>query len=176
MVRSLDQPIADNPKRVLELVAHSIGLASPNAYFHACDDKLTNPAKRPFFVAVGRDLQGLDAEAWNALKTEARPQLATPIPGRGWQDLFPILNQARGYNYLATRGCTHVEFVARRKGKTPDLKANLEAARVLCDVKTIQILEAEVARGKTGSISTTLAHVNSKLIGKLRLTIESACK
>jgi len=105
MVRSVGEPVADDLLRVGELVAHSIASGSPKAYFQAGDDKLTSPAKRHFFVAIEDDLQALDARAWAALKAEALPRLTAPAPGRGWEELYSILNQARGYKRLAEMGC-----------------------------------------------------------------------
>jgi hypothetical protein len=45
---------------------------------------------------------------------------------------------------------------------------------VLCEVKTVHISAAEVARRQSGGVGTTLAHVTPEFLGKLRLTIEAA--
>ncbi len=174
MVRSVGEPVADDLLRVGELAAHSIASGSPKAYFQAGDDKLTSPAKRHFFVAIEDDLQALDARAWAALKAEALPRLTAPAPGRGWEELFSILNQARGYKRLAEMGCAGIEFVPRSKGKTPDLAATLGAARLLCEVKTIHISAVEVARRQGGGVGTTLAHVTPEFLGKLRRDLDAA--
>jgi hypothetical protein len=172
--RVCSDPSADDLARVRELAAASVALGSPRAYFQAGDDKLSNPAKRPFFVDIERDLQRLDEAAWTALKAEALPRLAAPAQDRGWEELFSILNQARGYNYLTELGCAGVEFVPRGRGKTPDLKATLGATRFLCEVKTIHISADEVARRQSGGVGTSQARVTPQFLGKLRRDIDAA--
>jgi hypothetical protein len=102
-------------QRISELRNYSINLNSPKAYFRADDDKLTNPSKRQFFVALECELQGLDDEAWEFLKGEAQPGLKSPHPTRGWHQLFDTLNEATGYNHLVRIGCTDIEFIPRAK-------------------------------------------------------------
>lgn len=133
-----DAPINDELQRISQLREYSINLNSPEAYFRAGDDKLSNPSKRPFFVALERELQGLDAAAWELLKGEALPRLKSTHPTRGWEQLFDTLNEAKGYNYLARIGCADIKFIPRaKKGKvqTPDLRGLLGTTCVVCEVK-----------------------------------------
>ena len=160
--------------RIGELVAHSIRLGVPDAYFRASDDKLTNPWKRPFFERIEGDLQRLDDHAWAEIKNEALHRLAAHRDGRGWQGLFDILNQARGYAYLADLGCTAIECIPRGKRSTPDLQAVLGNQRLLCEVKTINISDAEVDRRRSGGVGTTLAQVTPQLLTKIHRTAHAA--
>jgi hypothetical protein len=169
--------INDELLRISQLRDHSICLNSPKAYFRADDDKLTNPHKRPFFVALESELQGLDTEAWEFLKGEAKPRLKAKHPTRGWQQLFDTLNEAKGYNHLVHIGCTDVRFIPRAKTdkvQTPDLRGLLGTTQALCEVKTINPSEQEADRFATGGVGTTLRHLENEFFGKLFSTIQTA--
>src|SRR5580692_10208277 len=86
---------------------------SPGAYFQNLDNNLqVSPTAMQAFSDREKDFQGLDAAAWAYLKDEAVPYLSRKATnGRGWQQLFDILNQARAYNYLKSIGCASVRFV-----------------------------------------------------------------
>ena len=110
---------------------------SPHAYFRDFDEHLKDSLHiRDIYRRLESDLQGLDGPAWEFLKSEASPYLVhKDRSGRGWQQLFDILNQARAYNYLETIGCSNVHFIPpakRRSTRTPDLEAVLNSRRVLC--------------------------------------------
>lgn len=160
--------------RIQELRDDSISLGSSDSYFKADDDKLTNPSKRPFFLAIEKDLSGLDETAWEALKNEALPRLSAKVHGRGWEQLFSILNQARSYNRLAACGCTDIEFIPRSKSKTPDLRAKLDGATMLCEVKTIHISKDEIDRRLQGGVGTIATQVTSEFLKKLHRDIDLA--
>ncbi len=131
----------------------------PGAYFRDFDSSLAEyPQKRKQFGDIERDLQGLDSAAWAYLKAEAVSRLMARDVKRGWQALFDILNQAKAYNYLKGLGCTNIAFipVSRAKGRqTPDLEAELNSVKVLCEVKTINISEEEAARRQSGGVGTS---------------------
>ena len=164
--------------RVSELRNLSIGLDSPKAYFRANDDKLSDPKKRKFFLALERELQGLDAKAWEILKSEALPFMTARHKERGWQQLFDKLNEAKGYNYLVSIGCKNVEFIPRAKtagAKTPDLQGVLGVAKLLCEVKTINVSEGEARRRDTGGVGKTLLFLEKEFFeNKLSNVIEQA--
>lgn len=160
--------------RIQELRDASILLDSSNCYFRAGDDKLTDPLKRPFFLAIEKDLIGLDETAWAALKNEVLDRLSAKVPGRGWEQLFSILNQARGYNFLAARGYTNIEFIPRTKSKTPDLMAKTGEITVLCEVKTIHISQDEVDRRQEGGVISINRDVSPEFVEKLHRVINEA--
>jgi len=164
-------------QRVSQLRDYSINLNSPKAYFRADDDKLSNPYKRQSFVALERELQGLDAEAWEFLKGEALPRLKAQHPTRKWQQLFDTLNEAKGYNYLVRIGCTDIKFIPRAttdKVQTPDLRGFLGTTPVLCEVKTINVSDDEASRLATGGVRTTLRYLEQAFLDKLSSTIRTA--
>jgi hypothetical protein len=151
--------------------------ASPDAYFQDFDQKLARSThKREVYLQWERVLQGLDAEAWEHLKKEAAPRLTKPDKkGRGWQQLFDILNEGRAYNYLNSIGCRGVRFVPRSRERSPDLEAALASDRVLCEVKTINVSDEEIAartgppKARSGQI-----YVTPGFLKKLRATLETA--
>jgi hypothetical protein len=164
-------------RRISQLRAYSVKLNSPKAYFQADDDKLSNQRKRKFFVALERELQGLDAEAWEFLKGEALPRLNAQHSKRGWQQLFDTLNEAKGYNYLVRIGCREIKFIPRAKTdnvQTPDLRGFLGSATVLCEVKTINVSEDEANRFATGGVGTTRLYLEKEFFKKVSSVIHTA--
>ena len=87
---------------------------SPDAYFRDFDQDLARYADaKEFYLRYERDLQGPDDKAWEVLKGRALQYLtARDKKGRGWHQLFDILNEARAYSYLKTRGCTDLRFIS----------------------------------------------------------------
>jgi hypothetical protein len=168
---------SDELRRISQLRDYSVKLNSPKAYFRADDDKLSDPHKRKFFVALERELQGLDAEAWEFLKGEALPRLNAQHSKRGWQQLFDTLNEAKGYNYLVRIGCKEIKFIPRAKTdnvQTPDLRGFLGSATVLCEVKTINVSEDEANRFATGGVGTTRLYLEKEFFKKVSSVIHTA--
>jgi hypothetical protein len=168
---------SDELRRISQLRDYSIKLNSPKAYFRADDDKLSNPHKRKFFVALERELQGLDAEAWEFLKGEALPRLKAQHSKRGWQQLFDTLNEAKGYNYLVRIGCKEIKFVPRAKMdnvQTPDLRGFLGSTTVLREVKTINVSEDETNRFATGGVGATRLYLEKEFFKKVSSVIHTA--
>ena len=126
----------------------------PGAYFCNLDKSLAEiPQKLRQFRDLERDLQGLDAAAWNFLKSELEPLLTAQDAKRGWQPLWDRLNQAKAYNHLKDARYRNIEFISPstvRGQQTPDLRAELNTTRVLCEVKTIDISEIEAERRHSG--------------------------
>jgi hypothetical protein len=151
--------------------------ASSDAYFRDFDQNLARSAHvKDVYLRQERVLQRLDDQAWEHLKGEALPRLtAHDKRGRGWQQLFDILNEARAYNYLKSLGCTDLRYIPRSHEKTPDLEGSLALGRVLCEVKTINISDQEIAFRtypfKARSIPTIVA---DGFLKKLRATVETA--
>jgi hypothetical protein len=164
-------------QRILELRDYSINLHSPKAYFRVDDDKLSDPYKRRFFLALERELQELDAEAWTFLRNEARPRLKAKHPTRGWQQLFDTLNEAKGYSHLKKTGCGNIKFIPRAttdKLQTPNLQGRLDTTQVLCDVKTINVSDDEAKRLATGGVGATLPYLEKESFEKLSSVIQVA--
>jgi len=113
-----------------------------HAYFQDFEASLDSmPQKLDAFIHLESQLAMLDSAAWRDLAGRAARHLVSTTRriGRGWQQLFDALNEARAYGYLLRMGCTNIEFVAPGEGKKPDLAASLEGEPILCEVKTINV-------------------------------------
>lgn len=128
------------------------------AYFQDFDNSIRDePSKKQAWLTWEQEFQRLDPDSWKFLKNEALPYLTKwDANGRGWQQLIAILNQARAYNFLVGAGCSRVRFIPRasQKGrKTPDLEGEENGRKVLCEVKTVNVSDAEsvsAARRRSG--------------------------
>jgi hypothetical protein len=150
---------------------------SPDAYFQDFDEKLANSAHiKGVYRQWERVLEGIDSQGWGHLKREAVPRLTKrDKKGRGWQQLFDILNEARAYNYLKSIGCKHLRFIPRSRQRTPDLEGSRASDRVLCEVKTINISDEEIAArtGPPKARSLPIA-ITAGFLKKLRATVDTA--
>jgi hypothetical protein len=156
--------------------------SNPSAYFQEFDVSLRDPIcgahKKQVWLAREREFQRLDPESWCLLKEEARRYLsALDGRGRGWEQLINILNQARAHNYLKDLGCSQVEFIQVGKGiqaKAPDLKAELNGQKVLCEMKTINPSQSEIERRYEAGVGSTTDFLDNAFLCKLDKTIEYA--
>ena len=83
------------------------------------------------------DLACLDDEPWQSLMAAAVPRLYQ-TKNRGWDPVFDLLNEVKGYIYLKSMQCEDIAFVTPTyERKSPDLRAILNGRPVLCEVKTI---------------------------------------
>ena len=160
---------------------------SPDAFFQDFDRSVRDePSKKEIFFARENDLRCLDETAWQFLKNEARPYLTKRDPtGRGWQQLWAILYQARAFNFLREIGCSNVYFIPRDSRSTPDLQAEANGVKVLCEVKTINISNEEAcARRQQAEGAITCGSTTDQLapeflnklmcsLGKARAQMES---
>src|ERR1035441_9405506 len=82
--------------RIKELRDISDNANTPSGYFNGFEERfLSSPARQRVWRQLDRELKKLDDAAWHALKSEATPYLTQRNnTGRGWQQLFTILNQA----------------------------------------------------------------------------------
>jgi hypothetical protein len=120
---------------------------SPYAYFRDFETRLrTLPLAFPWYTSLEKRLQYLHVDAWKALKLEASQYLSCQNTNRGWSQLFDILCQADAYRHLTDLGCHRVNFIPRAAEdgqRTPDLECWLGLQKVLCEVKRINISDAE---------------------------------
>jgi hypothetical protein len=148
----------------------------PGSYFNNFHDSIMdNPLKKAVWLTREQEFQRLDADSWTSLKTQALPYLKKKsLNGRGWQQLFDVLNQARAYIYLNDLGCSSIRFIPTTPGKTPDLEAQLEGLKVLCEVKTINITDDEAAARNNQTGGYTSMYLQRKFLGKLNSVLKSA--
>jgi len=146
--------------RVFELKDTLSTPAHPDAYFQDFEKSLQeNNQKLAAFRKLDAVLSALDGDDWTVLKAEAARRLVRPSnqTGRGWQALFDVVSEARGYAYLCQLGCTNIHFIPRDDGPTPDIEATTEGRRVLCEVKTINISDDEAGRRRRVYSGTPVA-------------------
>jgi len=165
--------------RIYELRDLIADPTSPDAYFQNFDSNVQDSLHvRQIYVHWEKDLQGLDDDAWEFLKSEASPySIHKDRGGRGWQQLFDILNQARAYNYLKTIGSSGVRFIPPAKQhstRTPDLEGVLDSARILCEVKTINIRDNEVRARKGFRVRGIATQLDDGFLRKLYSVITNA--
>lgn len=160
--------------RVFELHDLIASSSSPTAYFQNFENSLSEiPQKLKQFRDIEKDLQGLDADAWQFLKGEVAPLLAAKHPTRGWQSLFDKLNQAKAFNYLKSAGYQNVRFIppsAVTGRQTPDL----QASGVLCEVKTINASDAEANRRYSGGVGSVTDQLDEGFFRKLSSDLKKA--
>lgn len=70
---------------------------------------------------------------------------------RTWTPIFEILNEAKGYEYLVTLGCSEVSFIRPPESHhstptTPDVRGTTAFGGALCEVKTVNFSDNEISR------------------------------
>jgi len=165
--------------RVYELRALIADSSKESAYFHKdFDEQLSeSPLRCQVWSVREQELRGLDEVAWAFLKKEAQPYLTQKDrQGRGWQQLFDILNQASAYNFLRQQiGCQAVRFVPREQNtKTPDLEGRIDECMVLCEVKTINVSDDEIKARCSGTGSYAGPGLREEFFAKLLSVIDKA--
>lgn len=167
----------DEFPRIFEL-RDSLPSPLPGGFaFPALDQTIIEyPQKRKFLREIEAELQGLDLTAWAALKAKLTP-LPKKHKKRVLQPLYDTLNEAKGYDYLVGTGYANVHFIpesAIKGQKTPDLGADAQGHKVLCDVKTINISDKEIDRRRSGGVGTSTDQLGSGFLGKLKSDLERA--
>jgi hypothetical protein len=164
--------------RVYELMSLIEDRCNPRAYFQSFGETVrTEPSKRQAWLAWEREFSRLDQCSWDYLKAEALPYLTSRDGLRGWSQLIAILNQVRAYNFLVDEGCLNVRFIPRATTKgmeTPDLEAEAERTKILCEVKSVQISDAEAARRACGGVGSSTAQLEAGFFTKLTSDLSRA--
>lgn len=152
-----------------------------DAYFKDFESKLANQHIFDLYERLERYLAALDSASWQDLKKRAAGKLIARQrqEGRGWQDLFDVLNEAIAYAYLAARGASNIQFLAAGKTRTPDLSATIEGTQVLCEVKTVNKTEVQADRDQRVSsgelfVTDTITELPENWLAKLRDKIRDA--
>lgn len=165
--------------RVYELFDLIDDRANPNAYGQNFESSIRKEtSKRRFWKAREKELQLLDQRSWDFLKNEVVSYLtARDQRGRGWEQLFNILNQARAHNYLRDISCVDVTFIppkSKDRVKRPDLEAIMDSNIVICEVKTINVSEQQAEAKQFGLVSETLPYLEPGFFRKLDNNLEKA--
>jgi len=170
--------------RVFELRDTLSDPAHPDAYFKNFETSLQeNSQKLEAFKKIEAVFSVLDADAWETLRQQASDLLIKPSTskGRGWQRLFDVLSEARGYAYLRGLGCSDIRFLGRTDRPTPDIEGTLDGHRVLCEVKTVNISDDEAARRQriysgTPVASNVPTELGGPYLSKLSKTLDNAVR
>jgi hypothetical protein len=174
--RSKDLFRAELP-RLYELRDCTPNLTSSDAYFRGFNQNLARfPEAKDYYQRLEQVLRGPDDQAWQHLKEKAcQYHTQRDKKGRGWSQLICVLNEARGYNYLKSLGCTNLHFIPESTVRTPDLEGLLASRLVLCEVKTVNISDQEVAF-RTGRKKVRQGQITlpAQFLKKLRATVEAA--
>jgi len=137
---------------------------------------------RQKYEKIEEELQQLDNDAWQELKKKACKYVASKHKLRGWQQLFNTLNEAKGYLYLKSEGCTGIHFIPEGRDKNPDLYGRCGNSVFVIEVKTINESEDEIdwiqenSKYQNGCVSAREAHsgLDDTLKGKIIKTINAA--
>jgi hypothetical protein len=121
---------------------------SENAYGRNFENNILRkdiPGYKRLFLRIEKALYELDPDSKKVLSDKIWKH-KYPIKrhlGRGWHQLFDILNEARAYSYLKSLGCSDTCLIPESRKKTPDLEGVFPSCKVLCEVKTINISDEE---------------------------------
>jgi hypothetical protein len=146
-------------------------LENQSAYFNDFENSFCFD-KNEIWTNREKELQDLDLKSWEIIRNKASNYLMKlDYVGAGWwHQLIEVLNEARGYNYLKSIGCTAIEFIPQAIEKsidTPDLKGKLENCSILCEVKTINISKEEAFAQRFGACRESIDSIGSKFLIKL---------
>jgi len=166
--------------RTFELIDLIEDRCDPQAYFRQFETRVvTEENLRRAWQARECEFGKLSHEAWNRLKVAAKPHLhkSTANP-RAWSQLIDTLNEARGYIYLRSKGCSDPVFIPRaKKGgiETPDLEGiRHDQTTIVCEVKTINISDDEVTARRDMKARSIEAELPLPFFIKLEKTLEKA--
>jgi hypothetical protein len=141
----------------------------------------TAPEAKRLWLRIEKALQGLDPYSQKLLKKKVCPYLTKKHAGRGWHQIFDVLNEARAYNYLMSIGCSDIHLIPEsiKNGlRTPDLEGVLCSGKVFCEVKTINISdkEAEIRASNKPIARNTPDQLEEAFFDKLRSCLTIAKK
>ncbi len=163
-------------ERLRALIASAQDARRPTSYTSHFEGAVAANTLRPeILTGYEQDLLMLDVEAWRQLKASAVKRLIHNNR-RGWEPLFGILNEAKGYAYLTALGCTDIKMIPHSyECKRPDFSAALNGALVLCEVKTIHMSDdARTIRPDTSASRSKRCLSEDFLLGKLTRTLRAA--
>ncbi len=127
------------------------------------------------FSLIEKELSALDAKSWSDLKDEAKKFCIIKSDDRGWNQLFEKLNEAKGYCFLKSIGCSDIEFIATKNNvETPDLIGRKNTSQVLCEVKTINVSKGLVDARINLTVMEAKNRLDEGMTNKLESTISKA--
>ena len=126
-------------------------------------------------------LARLDSESWKVLREKAVPYVSVDDSLRRYQQLWNILDEARGYVFLADQGYEQIKFIEQDKSKrggkqSPDLIGYKTDSTAVLEVKTINESGDNLSEDASWRIEavTVPRNLSEALIRKIGATIEYA--
>ena len=123
----------------------------------------------------------IDSASWEVLRDKAVPYVSIDDPQRNYQQLWNILDEARGYNFLADQGYDRIEFIkpgkSKKRGKRlPDLIGHKTGSTAVLEVKTINESCDNLAKDASwrNEAVTVPQNLSEALTHKISATIEDA--
>ncbi len=160
--------------RLYELFERS-SQSDPDNYFSVIEPPRSKMATASYKKWDER-LALLDADSRANLLSRAAPYVTRrdTVSGRHWSALFDVLNEAKCYEYLLDEGYTAVRFVDRASRRTPDLIGQSSLGSALCEVKTINVSDEDIA-GR-GTVQSAYYGIPLGLQRQLSLVYATACE
>lgn len=134
------------------------------------------PEARAQYRAYERALSTLDSKSWIVLRDKAIAHFTDHRIGQQKQGFFNQLNDAFAYQYLLRRGYEHVRIL-QETGKTqPDIEYMDGGEKRFCEVKTIGISDAVIARRAKVQVTSSSIYqeLSSEFLSKLESTLNAA--
>jgi len=113
-------------------------------YFARLPEELKNPYARPSYERLEEELEQLDDGAWQEFKEKVLSYITIMDSRRGYEQLFDLFMEVKGYLYLKSEGCEKIHFIPEGDTKTPDLCARCGSSTVLLEAKTINKSDEEI--------------------------------
>lgn len=143
------------------------------------------PIKAKVFAEIEQVLAAVPDADWDVFagdlarkylepRRQRRPNTFDP---RGYQAAMDKINEARACGWLIASGFDDVRFIPpppKRVTKTPDLGASLAGAPVCCEVKTIDVSDAEAERRIAGGVDRSESAASAALLEKIRKAFATA--
>jgi hypothetical protein len=162
----------DDYPRLYELFAASNTSHADN-YFAGMDG-LQSPQAIELYRDWENRLNRLDPDSRKDIIQRAAPLVTRKDERRGWSELFDMLYEVKGYNYLQDLGYTDVRFVPRASGRTPDTHGSASFGDALLEMKTVNISDEDIAQ--LGTVQEAFLGVPEGLKRKLASDYKAACE
>jgi hypothetical protein len=137
------------------------------------------PLMRNYAWAYERVLSTLDAVSWKVLREKALAHFTDHRPGQLKQGFYHQLNEAFAYAFLRRRGHRGVKVLPEKGKTTPDIRYTAGRRRRFCEVKSINISDAEIRKrgegmGKTYDSGALYGELPQEFLLKFSSTLDAA--
>jgi len=141
------------------------------------------PLAQERYLQLERELSSLDEASWVQFCQKVLRYVAVSNELRGFQQLFDMFNEVKGYVFLDSQGYKNIEFIEEDNSKqTPDLIAKDFGNVTLMEVKTINNSDEEIKHiqrnsgGQGMRARDVLNYLPEPLLRKIKSTVDKASK